>query len=298
MKVILLGTAAGGGFPQWNCACALCTRCHRGELPARSQESVAVSGNGRDWWLLNASPDIRTQLLAAPALRPGPGPRDTPVRGVLLTDAELDHTLGLIILRGGTDLTVHAAPPVREALTADLPLHGLLDRYAPWGWHDSTAPGGFALDGGLTVTAHPVSSKAPKFMGRPASDAPWVVAYRIEDPETGGVLVYAPCLAAWPDGFDELLASASCVLLDGTFFSADELGTAVRSGDAGQALMGHLPVSGPGGSLAALARHPHLRRIYTHLNNTNPLLDSSSPAGGAVRKAGAEVLPDGSELTL
>lgn len=298
MKVILLGTAAGGGFPQWNCACALCARCHRGELPARSQESVAVSGNGRDWWLLNASPDIRTQLLAAPALRPGPGPRDTPVRGVLLTDAELDHTLGLTVLRGGAGLTVHAAPPVRDALTADLPLHGLLKRYAPWDWHDSSAPGGFTLDGGLTVTAHPVSSKAPKFVASPDPDAPWVVAYRIQDAATGAALVYAPCLAAWPDGFDDLLASASCVLLDGTFFSADELGTAVRSQDAGQALMGHLPVSGPGGSLAALARHPGLRRIYTHFNNTNPLLDSSSPAAGAVRQAGVEVLPDSSEITV
>ncbi|MEU0742895.1 pyrroloquinoline quinone biosynthesis protein PqqB [Streptomyces sp. NPDC006134] len=298
MKVILLGTAAGGGFPQWNCACALCARCHRGELPARSQECVAVSGNGRDWWLLNASPDIRTQLLAAPALAPGPGPRDTPVRGVLLTDAEADHALGLTVLRGGTGLTVHAAPPVRGALTADLPLRGLLDRYAPWDWRDSTAPGGFELTGGLLVTAHPVSAKAPKYVGTPAPDAPWVSAYRIQDTATGGALVYAPCLATWPDGFDDLLASASCALLDGTFFSAGELGAAVRSEDAGQPLMGHLPVAGPGGSLAALARHPGLRRIYTHLNNTNPLLDPSSSARAAARRAGAEVLPDGSELVL
>ncbi|MFD7501860.1 pyrroloquinoline quinone biosynthesis protein PqqB [Streptomyces sp. NPDC059850] len=295
MRVILLGTAAGGGFPQWNCACALCARCHRGELPARSQECAAVSGNGRDWWLLNASPDIRTQLLATPALTPGPGPRDTPVRGVLLTDAEVDHALGLTIMRGGADLTVHAAPPVIGALTADLPLRGLLDRYAPWEWRDGT---GFELAGGLTVTAHPVSAKAPKYADGPHPGAPWVSAYRVEDPATGGALVYAPCLATWPDGFDDLLASASCALLDGTFFSADELGTAVRSGDAGQSLMGHVPVAGPGGSLAALARHPGLRRIYTHLNNTNPLLDPSSSASAAVRRAGAEVLADGSELIL
>ncbi|MER8062312.1 MULTISPECIES: pyrroloquinoline quinone biosynthesis protein PqqB [unclassified Streptomyces] len=298
MKAILLGTAAGGGFPQWNCACALCGRCRRGELPTRSQECVAVSGDGRAWWLLNASPDIRTQLLAAPALLPGPGPRDTPVRGVLLTDAEVDHALGLAVLRGGTGLTVHAAPPVRAALTADLPVRGLLDRYAPWKWRDGTVPGGFALAGGLTVTAHPLGAKAPKYVDAPDPDAPWVCAYRIEDRATGGTLVYAPCLAAWPDGFDDLLASATCALLDGTFFSADELGTAVSSRHAGQSLMGHLPVAGPGGSLAALARHPGLRRIYTHLNNTNPLLDPSSAARAAVREAGVEVLPDGSELFL
>ncbi|MEU0844630.1 pyrroloquinoline quinone biosynthesis protein PqqB [Streptomyces sp. NPDC005962] len=295
MRVILLGTAAGGGFPQWNCACALCARCHRGELPARSQECAAVSGNGRDWWLLNASPDIRTQLLATPALAPGPGPRETPVRGVLLTDAEVDHALGLTILRGGAGLTVHAAPPVLGALMADLPLRGLLDRYAPWEWRSGT---GFELAGGLTVTAHPVGAKAPKYVGDPDPDAPWVSAYRVEDPATGGVLVYAPCLATWPDGFDDLLDSASCALLDGTFFSADELGSAVRSGSAGQSLMGHVPVTGSGGSLAALARHPGLRRVYTHLNNTNPLLDPASSASAAVRGAGAEVLADGSELVL
>ncbi|MEU5445166.1 MULTISPECIES: pyrroloquinoline quinone biosynthesis protein PqqB [Streptomyces] len=298
MKVILLGTAAGGGFPQWNCACALCARGRRGELPARSQECVAVSGDGRDWWLLNASPDIRTQLLAAPALTPGPGPRDTPVRGVLLTDAEVDHALGLAVLRGATGLTVYAAPPVRGALSAELPVRGLLDRYAPWDWRDATAPGGFAVAGGLTVTAHPVGTKAPKYAHAPDPDAPWVCAYRIEDPATGGALVYAPCLATWPDGFDDLLASATCALLDGTFFSAGELGTATSSAGAGQSLMGHLPVAGPGGSLAALARHRGLRRIYTHLNNTNPLLDPSSAAHAAVREAGVEVLPDGSELVL
>jgi pyrroloquinoline quinone biosynthesis protein B len=298
VRAVLLGTAAGGGFPQWNCACALCARCLSGELPSRTQESVAVSGNGHDWWLLNASPDIRTQLLAVPALAPGPGPRETPVRGVLLTDAEVDHALGLTVLRGGADLTVYAAPPVRDALTADLPLRGLLDRYAPWDWQDSTVPGGFALAGGLTVTTHRVSAKVPKYVSGQDQDAPWVSAYRIEDRASGGVLVYAPCLAAWPDGFDDLLASATCALLDGTFFSADELGTAVRSEDAGQSLMGHLPVAGPGGSLAALARHPGLRRVYTHLNNTNPLLDPSSEACAQVRKAGAEVLPDGHELIL
>ncbi|MEV7020409.1 pyrroloquinoline quinone biosynthesis protein PqqB [Streptomyces sp. NPDC093991] len=298
MRVILLGTAAGGGFPQWNCACAMCARCRRGELAARSQECVAISGDGHDWWLLNASPDIRSQLLAAPELAPGPGPRDSPVRGVVLTDAEADHTLGLAVLRGAAGLTVYAAPAVRGALTDDLPLRGLLDRYAPCQWQDSTVPGGFELSGGLVVTAHPVSAKAPKYAGDAAPDASWVSALRIEDTATGGALVYAPCLAAWPQGFDDLLASASCALLDGTFFSADELGTAVRRRDAGQSLMGHLPVDGPGGSLAALARHPGLRRIYTHLNNTNPLLDPATAASAAVRQTGAEVLPDGSELMV
>jgi pyrroloquinoline quinone biosynthesis protein B len=294
LRVVLLGTAAGGGFPQWNCACALCLAARGGTLPARTQECVAVSGNSRDWWLLNASPDIRTQLISTPALAPGPGPRDTPVRGVLLTDAEADHVTGVTVLRGGAELKVYAAPPVLAALS---PLRAMLDRYAPWQWADSLTEGGFVLAGGLVVSAHPVGSKAPKYLAGPVADARWVTAYRIEDLATGGVLVYAPCLGGWTPLLDELLATATCVLLDGTFYAADEMGAAVRA-PAGQAGMGHLPVSGAHGSLAVLARHPGPRRIYTHLNNTNPLLDPASDARARVTEAGIEVLPDGAEFVL
>ncbi|WP_338760577.1 pyrroloquinoline quinone biosynthesis protein PqqB [Nocardia vulneris] len=299
MRVILLGTAAGGGFPQWNCACPLCQRAWAGELAPRRQECVAVSGNGRDWWLLNASPDIRAQLLATPMLRPGSGPRDTPVRGVLLTDAEVDHTLGLAVLRG-VGLTLYSTAPVRYALESDLRLRGLLDRYRPWSWQDSGRPDGFELTGGLRITACPVSSKAPKYAAAPATAPDWVTALRIEDQATGGVLVYAPCLADWPDHLDELLASANCALIDGTFFSANELGAAVRSHEqgAGQSLMGHLPVTGEGGTLTALSRYPELRRIYTHLNNTNPLLDPASPERKLVELGDVEICSDGFEFTV
>ncbi|WP_257033547.1 pyrroloquinoline quinone biosynthesis protein PqqB [Streptomyces sp. Ag109_G2-15] len=296
VRIVLLGTAAGGGFPQWNCACALCAAARKGTLPSRTQECAAVTGNGRDWWLLNASPDLRAQLTATPALWPGPGPRDTPLRGVLLTDAEADHVTGLTELRGAAGLKVYAAPPVRAVLT---PARAALDRYASWEWADSLADGGFVLSGGLVVTAHPVGTKIPKYVPAqaPETGAPWVTAYRVEDLASGGVLVYAPCVGAWSPALDELCASADCVLLDGTFYAADEMGTAVRTG-AGQAAMGHLPVAGRHGSLEALARHPGPRRIYTHLNNTNPLLDPSSRARARVAEQGVEILPDGAELTL
>ncbi|MFF7356303.1 pyrroloquinoline quinone biosynthesis protein PqqB [Streptomyces filipinensis] len=296
VRVVLLGTAAGGGFPQWNCACALCAAARDGRLPSRTQECAAVTGNGRDWWLLNASPDLRAQLTATPALWPGPGPRDTPLRGVLLTDAEADHVTGLSELRGAADLKVYAAPPVRAVLA---PARAALDRYARWEWADSLADGGFVLAGGLVVTAHPVGMKIPKYVPAPTPDpaGPWVTAYRVEDLASGGVLVYAPCAGAWSPALEELCAQADCVLLDGTFFASDEMGTAVRSG-AGQAAMGHLPVTGPDGSLAGLARHPGARRIYTHLNNTNPLLDPASAARARVAEEGVEVLPDGAELVL
>jgi pyrroloquinoline quinone biosynthesis protein B len=294
VRVVLLGTAAGGGFPQWNCACALCAAARDGKLPSRTQECVAVTGNGRDWWLLNASPDIRTQLIATAALWPGPGPRDTPVRGVLLTDAEADHVAGLTVLRGGAGLKIYAPTPVLAALA---PARAVLDRYAPWEWADGLAEGGFVLAGGLVVTAHPVGGKIPKYLPARAADDPWVTAYRVEDLATGGAFVYAPCLGAWTDTLDDLLVSADCALLDGTFFAADEMGTTVRS-DSGQAAMGHLPVSGPHGSLGPLARHPGLRRIYTHLNNTNPLLDPASAARAQLAEAGVEVLMDGDEFVV
>ncbi|MEU1007559.1 MBL fold metallo-hydrolase [Streptomyces sp. NPDC005890] len=277
MRVVLLGTAAGGGFPRWNCACALCTAARDGRLPARTRECAAVTGNGRDWWVLNASPDLRAQFAATPAL--WPGPRDTPLRGVLLTDAEDDHATGLAELRGAAGLKIYAASPVRA----------VLDRHAPWEWADSLADGGFVLAGGLVVTAYPVGTTNPTGPG-------WT-AYRVEDLASGRVLVYAPCVGAWSCVLDELCAGADCVLLDGTCFATDETDGAVRSG-AGQAAPGHLPVGGPGGSLAALARHPGPRRIYTHLADTNPLLDPASPARARVTEHGAEILPDGTELVL
>ncbi|MFJ5304592.1 pyrroloquinoline quinone biosynthesis protein PqqB [Streptomyces sp. NPDC088350] len=294
MRVVLLGTAAGGGFPQWNCACALCAAARDGKLPARAQECVAVTGNARDWWLLNASPDIRTRLTATAALWPGPGPRDTPVRGVLLTDAEPDHVAGLSVLRGVAGLKVYAPSPVLAALT---PARAGLDRYAPWEWADSLAEDGFVLAGGLVVTAHPVGTKPPQYLSARPSDDRWVTAYRIEDLATGGALVYAPCVAAWTDTFDDLLATADCAVLDGTLFTADGTGAPVRAG-AGRPTPAHLPVSGPGGSLDRLAGHPGVRRIYTHLDHTNPLLDAGSAARGQVSGAGVDVLMDGAEFAV
>ncbi|WP_405577474.1 pyrroloquinoline quinone biosynthesis protein PqqB [Streptomyces sp. NBC_01092] len=283
MRVVLLGTAAGGGFPRWNCACVRCDAARDGKLPARGPECAAVTGNSRDWWLINASPDIRAQLGGAAAL--WPGPRHTPVRGVLLTDAEADHVAGLAVLRDAAGLKTYAAPPVLAALA---PARAGLDRHAPWEWADSLTEGGFVLAGGLVVTAHPVPGKAPAYVPGRSMDRRWVTVYRVEDLATGRVLVYAPRVRAWSRLLDDLVAAADCVVLDGTHFAADE------STDAGR----HLPVCGPAGSLTALARHSHARRIYTHLADTNPLLDPASAARAQVAEAGVEVLPDGVEFAL
>lgn len=285
----MLGTAAGGGVPQWNCACGPCAAVRSGRLPARTQDAVAVSGDGVRWWLVNASPDIGAQLAATPDLAPGPGPRDTPVRGVLCTDAELDHTLGLGVLRGAPGLTVHAPAAVLHALA---PTRAVLGTYGEWEWRQVEPGQPFELAGGVEVTAFGVGGKRPRY----AADAPgpWVVAYRFRDPATGGVLLYAPCLASWPDGFDALVAEADVVLLDGTFHGPAEMGAATGR-PSGQAAMGHLPIAD---SLPRLRRHPSTRRIYTHLNNTNPVLDPASPEHAEVTAAGAEVVPDGTVIAL
>ncbi|MEU3980815.1 MBL fold metallo-hydrolase [Streptomyces sp. NPDC026672] len=259
---------------------------------------MALTGNSRDWWLLNASPDLRAQLAAAPALWPGPDRPDVPVRGVLLTDAEIHHVTGLTALRGTAGLKVYAAPAVSAVLTA---ARGALDRYEPWEWADSLADDGFVLAGGLVVTAHPVGTTAPEYVppGRAGSDDRWVTAYRVEDLATGRVLVYAPRVDAWSPVLDELCAEADCVLLDGTYY-APRRGRPVRSGGgrSGRGVPPHLPVTGGRGSLAALARHPGVRRIYTHLDHSNPLLDPSSEARAQVGTAGVEIPPDGAEFIV
>ncbi|WIX85245.1 pyrroloquinoline quinone biosynthesis protein PqqB [Amycolatopsis sp. DG1A-15b] len=275
MKVILLGTAAGGGCPQWNCACRLCTS---GLVP-RTQDCVAISADGTGWYLLNCSPDIRAQILGTPELRAGPGPREIPLRGVLLTDAELDHALGLLMLRESGGLPVWAPPAALAALS---PFRAVLDGYGGWTWSS-------VVDiPGLRVEVLPVSDKRPKYATAPV-EGPWVVAYRISDPATGGVLVYAPCLRSWPAGFDEFVADASLVLLDGTFYAPDEM---AGVGGPDQLAMGHLPIT------ASLPRIDGRRWAFTHVNNTNPVLDPASAEHAAVLAAGASLPPDGTTYVL
>jgi pyrroloquinoline quinone biosynthesis protein B len=293
MRVVLLGTAAGGGVPQWNCACAHCRQVRAGTAAARTQDCLAVSATGTSWYLVNASPDIRTQIMSCPALTPGPGPRDTPLRGVLLTDGELDHTVGLFQLKEAPGLRVWSP----EAVARTLPARETVRHYQAWDW--PVAESAVDLDG-LRVVVLPVSAKGPKY-STGSEAGPSVVAYRITDPVTGGSLVYAPCLAGWPADFDEFCAGADWVLLDGSFYGGDEMSAATRGevGSPAQQAMGHLPMAGAGGSLSRVHRAGgHTRWIYTHLNNTNPVLDTGSPEYAALRGAGAEILADGTELTL
>ncbi|GAA2373309.1 pyrroloquinoline quinone biosynthesis protein PqqB [Dactylosporangium salmoneum] len=287
MRVRLLGTAAGGGVPQWNCACDGCARARAAGVN-RTQDCVAVSGDSRAWFLLNASPDLRTQLAATPELAPGPGRRDTPLRGVLLSTAELDHTLGLLTLREASALTLYGSGCVLNALAGPFPMQPILAQYTTL--HCTAIEPGAAidLDGGLRAQALTVGSKRPRYAeGLPGDD--WVLAYRMSDPRTGGVLVYAPCLPAWSPAFAELIADAGCVILDGTFLHEDELRRCTGGGGTATS-MGHLPIEV---SEPLLPRRTETRYMYTHLNNTNPV----AVPGTALRLA-AEVPADGTSFEL
>jgi pyrroloquinoline quinone biosynthesis protein B len=262
VRIRVLGSAAGGGAPQWNCACAQCRESRRNGRH-RLQDTVAISADGDAWYLLNASPDVRAQILATPELTPGPGLRETPLRGVVLTTAELDHTLGLLSLREAVALRVYATAAVGAALSAAFPIWPMLQCYTTVDWTELSQVQ--TLDGGLEVRRLTVGAKRPRY----ARDVPgddWVSALRITDTRTGFVFVYATCLPAWTGDFDDFVKGADEVLLDGTFGAEDELTEATgRPGSASS--MGHLPIAG---SRARLAGHPGTRFRYGHLNNTNP----------------------------
>jgi len=288
VRIRVLGTAAGGGLPQWNCACAGC-QAARSSARTRNQDCLAISGDAVAWHLVNASPDIRAQILATPELAPGPGRRQTPLRGALLTSAELDHTLGLASLREATDFTVYATAPVLRAL----PVRGVIEpyggvRWSPLGGSPATLPGG------LIVEVVPLGGKRPRYAADAPDAADWVVAYRFTDPRTSGVLVYAPCLAEWTPAFAAALRGADCVLLDGSFFTDQEMTEQTGSGRTSRQ-MGHLPIRE---SLAYRSAYPETRWLYTHLNNTNPVLLDGSLQQREVTAAGAEVATDGLLLTL
>ncbi|MFD7993422.1 pyrroloquinoline quinone biosynthesis protein PqqB [Streptomyces mexicanus] len=304
MLLQVLGTAAGGGIPQWNCACPGCSgaRAHPGRR--RRHASLAVRADEGRWYLVNATPDIGDQVEAHPALQPGPGARQTPIAGVVLTDAELDHTLGIWRLREADGLEILATAPVREAVDGRLRLGAVLTPYTTLTWRElhgrgtqPLSPGASGPAGsGLLISAVPVSGKRPRYAADAPEDDTWVVALRLYDPATGRSALYAPAVAAWSDTLHEAAAEADCVIVDGTFWDEEEprrTGISARTATG----MGHLPVDGPDGTAGILATLPG-RCLYTHLNNTNPLLDPAAPEHKRLARLGLEVADDGMVIEL
>jgi pyrroloquinoline quinone biosynthesis protein B len=295
MHLILLGTAAGGGFPQWNCWCPTCRVGRQDPAAAhpRSQSSAAVSADGLHWFLLNASPDVRDQLARLDTAAPT-GLRHVPIEGVVTTDAELDHTLGLALLREARELQLWSTRAVHEVLEEDSRLLPVTRAFAEVTWRELPldVPQPLLLrDGtpsGLEVEAFASPGDPPRFARR---DLPGhTIGLDLRD-ATGRRCVFLPGCGAVDDALEARLASAALVLFDGTFWSDDELVTLGIS-DRPASAMGHLAMSGPQGSLARLARLRG-KRVFTHINNSNPVLIEASAERRAADAAGWTVGDDG-----
>ena len=298
LTAIVLGAAAGGGFPQWNCRCPVCRLAWEGDARAkpRTQASLALSADGERWTLLNASPDLRVQLLATPALQPHAGPRDSPIAAVVLTGAEVDQVAGLLTLRERQGFTVFATTETVAALNAN-PIFGVLAagvvtrkivaRNEP-----------FSLPGGLDAELFAVPGKVALYLEGedPALAAETGANVGVEIVCGSGRLVYVPGATGLTRALHERLARADVVLFDATLFVDDEM-IATGTGDKSGRRMGHMPLDGDDGTLAALAGLPG-RRILTHINNTNPILIEGSLERRKVEDAGFEVAEDGMEIVL
>jgi pyrroloquinoline quinone biosynthesis protein B len=297
MWLRVLGSAAGGGFPQWNCSCPTCSAVRDGSRPGqpRTQSSVAVSADGKRWFLLNASPDVRAQIEAFPALHPHDD-RVSPLQAVLLTDAELDHTLGLLLLREGQAVELHCTPAVQETLCEGTSLLPTLERYCRVEWRPVVLGADVPLEDGLSYRAFDVPTTKRARFG-PGNGPGRVVGYRLTDERTGRVAVCLPGVQDLTAAVREQLDDCACLLVDGTCWADDEL---VRLGSAGRTAreMGHVPIDGPGGSLELLSPLPAERKIYIHINNTNPILLEDAPERRAVEERGMEVAVDGLELRI
>jgi pyrroloquinoline quinone biosynthesis protein B len=310
MRIKILGSAAGGGFPQWNCACPQCMGVRAGTLQGRSrtQAQVAVCADGLRWFLLNASPDLRQQILATPELEPQNGTRNSPIVGVILTSGDVDAVMGLLHLREFQPLQVFSTLGVRRALTEENALFKVLARSnPPVRWEtlalDRLIPlaPGTAGDkkSGLFCKAVTLNGSYPDYVSetlrRSLSPEEAVVGISLVSNEKR--LFFAPNIPGIGDAWLRNVEESDVALLDGTFWKDDEL-SSIQKGSKSARQMGHLPLWGERGLLRQPFRPSKTRRVLIHLNNTNPVLNEQSDESRFVRQAGWEIAYDGMELTL
>ncbi|WP_174989524.1 pyrroloquinoline quinone biosynthesis protein PqqB [Burkholderia lata] len=303
MFVRILGSAAGGGFPQWNCNCTNCAGFRNGtiEARARTQSSIALSDDGTSWILCNASPDIRAQLHGFSSMQPGRALRDTGIAAIVLMDSQIDHTAGLLSLREGCPLQVWCTDMVHQDLNVGFPLFEVLKHWnGGLVWNRIVPNAGFTIPAcpNLHFTPYPLVSAAPPYSPHRGDPHPGgTVGLLVEDRHTGGTLFYAPGMGVVDDVLLRCMQTADCVLVDGTLWDDDEMlrrNVGTRTGRD----MGHLAQSGPGGMLEVLARIPEPRKILIHINNTNPILDMHSAERAELERREIEVAFDGMEIDL
>ena len=299
MKIIVLGCAAGGGSPQWNCRCVICAAAWSGDprVRRRTQASIAVSADDENWCLLNCSPDIREQIDAVEALQPQRNVRHSPINHVILTNADIDHIGGLLTLREGHRFSIHATGDTLDVLSRN-PVFDVLAANTV-SRHRLEIDAEQQIADGLTVQCFMVPGKLPLYLEGDAPDT------TLKSGNTVGVKIssgaksfyYIPGCAELDGDTRARITGAALVFFDGTLWTDDEMivsGTGSKTGRR----MGHMPVGGDGGSLSVLTRLGIGKLIYTHMNNTNPMLLDGSEQHRAVIAAGAEVGCDGLEISL
>jgi pyrroloquinoline quinone biosynthesis protein B len=306
MQVKILGSAAGGAFPQWNCACANCRAVRAGTFPGkpRTQTQIAITQDGGSWILLGASPDLRAQIEATPELHPRQGTRHSPIAGIALANADVDHVLGLLLLRELQPLRIHATASVRRILCKDNSMFGMLHRIPDQArWTDFEPGKEFSLydaqgeDSGLRCRAWSLSTHYPSYVMAERrshlSPAEASLGFFIHS-NSGSRFAYLPAVPELNDALLQQLDGCDLLFFDGTFWSNDEL---IRVQGSGQTAhqMGHVPVEDTLVKLAG-ARRP--RKIFLHINNTNPMLDEASAEYRRVRDAGWEIAEDGWQFNL
>lgn len=314
MRVKILGSAAGGGFPQWNCACPNCRSLRAGSFrgKARLQAQIAISAAGSEgekqsWFLLGASPDLRAQIESSPELHPREGVRQSPIAGAVLANADVDHAFGLLLLRELQPLRVYATESVRRIVSEDNSMFGMLQRIpGQVTWTNFTPGTMFPLestsveDAGLRCRALSLGTHFPAYVSAQRQSQ---LSYEEASlglsvgTSSGKRLAYLPAVPQIDDALMKELESADVLLFDGTFWSDDELIRIQGSGQTAQQ-MGHVPVSSAEGSLSKLAGLRCPRKIYIHINNTNPMLNEAGPEYRQVREAGWEIAEDGWQFDL
>jgi pyrroloquinoline quinone biosynthesis protein B len=281
IRIHILGSAAGGGLPQWNCACANCVAARTGKIAPQTQSGIAISGEAekfRGWFLINASPDLARQIESMPQLQPHrESLRNTPIAGVLLTNPDIDHALGLLLLRQQKlPLVIYAADETRTALEW---IDSVLAKFSGIEWRKITAEFQSLSDS----------------IGFRTIKLPRSVAFQFRDDTSGATALFAPSVGELTGELRDAIHTSDVVLFDGTFWSDDEL-AAVRPGARSAREMNHLPVRD--GSLDFLRQSPARRKIYTHINNTNPILMPGTRERAQVEQAGIEIARDGLEIVL
>ena len=307
MNLRTLGSAAGGGFPQWNCACPNCRGARGGTIATkpRTQTQVAVSADGKAWYLIGASPDLRSQIEATPELHPTEN-RQSPIAGVVLASADLDHVLGLLLLRELQPLRVYTTPSIRRILREDNSAFRMLNRVeAQVEWTDFHSGESFPMlstkneQSGLSAEAISLGERYPAYVSsqRAAELIVGEASLGLIVSSKGKSVGYFPAVPRIDETLLHRLDALDLLLFDGTFWNDDEL---IRAQGSGQTAlqMGHVPVSSAAGSLARLAALRKPRKIFVHINNTNPMLDESSVEYLQIREAGWEIAEDGWQFEL